>query len=132
MTSLGGDIYKAEFPVNVKETGDEVIWRDACAELTVASKVPWVLLSAGVDFETFMRQTLVACQSGASGVLADRALWSEAAINDENQRRQFLNKSASTRMKQLREICQSHARPWTEHFDGPLTDQDWFRTYSDL
>ena len=37
--------------------------------------VPWVLLSGGVPFETFFRQTQVACEAGASGVMVGRAVW---------------------------------------------------------
>ena len=75
---LGGDVLKAEFPYDAGET-DEARWRDACEELTAAIDVPWVLLSGGVDAATFEAQVRVACAAGASGVLAGRSIWAEAA-----------------------------------------------------
>ncbi len=50
-----------------------------CKELDQASRLPWVLLSAGVDFESFRIQVEIACKAGASGFLAGRALWQEGA-----------------------------------------------------
>ncbi|MHC4538092.1 MAG: tagatose 1,6-diphosphate aldolase [Planctomycetota bacterium] len=78
LVPLGVDILKAEFPVDVSAEPDENIWRDACQELTDACEVPWVLLSAGVSYDTFLKQVRVACQVGASGVMAGRAVWKEA------------------------------------------------------
>ena len=78
LTALGGDILKAEFPYDPGTT-DRGAWRDACAELESASRVPWVLLSGGVDDATFEAQVRVACEAGASGVLVGRSVWAEAA-----------------------------------------------------
>ncbi len=69
LVPLGVDILKAEFPVDVSAEPDENIWLDACRELTAACEGPWVLLSAGVSYETFLKQVRVACQAGASGVI---------------------------------------------------------------
>ena len=68
-----------EFPYDIKFNQDRRAWRQACAELSEACAVPWVLLSAGVDFEQFKPQAQVACENGASGFLAGRAIWKEAA-----------------------------------------------------
>ena len=72
LTPLGVDILKAEFPVDVTQTNDQNEWADACRELSEACPVPWVLLSAGVDFTTYVDQVQVACASGASGMLCGR------------------------------------------------------------
>lgn len=57
LVPLGIDVLKAEFPVGIKQTDDEIEWADACAELSDTCKdTPWVLLSAGVDYDTFLHQ----------------------------------------------------------------------------
>lgn len=101
LTALGVDILKAEFPVAVKEVGDEAVWREACEELTEAAAVPWVLLSAGVPFDVFLRQATLACQAGASGVMAGRAVWKEAVTSDRPLRQGWLNTIARDRMQRL-------------------------------
>jgi tagatose 1,6-diphosphate aldolase len=55
LTAIGGDVLKAEFPYDASVT-DPAAWADACAELDGASRLPWVLLSGGVDDATFERQ----------------------------------------------------------------------------
>ena len=49
---------KAEFPAGSGEQGQ---WSEACRELSDASAAAWIILSAAVDFETFLRQTDAAC-----------------------------------------------------------------------
>jgi tagatose 1,6-diphosphate aldolase len=74
LTPMGGDVLKVEFPLDVQAEPDECLWEQACRSLTRASAVPWVLLSAGVDFNVFCRQAEAACKAGASGILAGRAI----------------------------------------------------------
>ena len=74
LTPLGVDILKAEFPLDVAEK-DESQWAKACADISTASVAPWILLSAAVDYETYLRQVVVACNSGASGIAVGRAVW---------------------------------------------------------
>ncbi len=64
----GVDALKAEFPLDFKANPDETVWAEACAELSAASAAPWVLLSASVDYDTYLRQVTIACNAGASGV----------------------------------------------------------------
>lgn len=111
LVPLGVDILKAEFPVNVEETTAEEAWREACAALTRSCGVPWVLLSAGVSHEVFLRQTAVACAAGASGVMAGRSIWSEAVTGDREGRRAFLGGAARVRLGEVRAICEGLARP---------------------
>lgn len=110
LTALDIDILKAEFPVNAAEETDEALWREACEELTASSRVPWVLLSAGVSLPVFVRQTAVACAAGASGVIAGRALWNEAVTADAGRRRLFLEGEARARMSEVRAICEQTGR----------------------
>jgi tagatose-1,6-bisphosphate aldolase len=73
-----------------------------------------VILSAGVDFETFAHQAETACRAGAVGVLAGRAVWGEAATMDREERLAFFATVGRDRMTTLSRIVQRHARPWTE------------------
>ena len=89
LTPLGVDLLKAEFPLDTANT-DESAWAIACAEVSAASVVPWILLSAAVDFETFLRQVTVACNAGASGIAVGRAVWKEAVAMTPEERAAFL------------------------------------------
>jgi tagatose-1,6-bisphosphate aldolase len=113
LVPLGVDVLKAEFPVHITEEPDESVWREACAELSAVCGVPWVLLSAGVPYNDFLRQTRIAGEAGASGVIAGRALWNDAVTADAVARRNFLATVALDRMRRLTELCESVARPFT-------------------
>lgn len=89
----GVDILKLEFPVDLKFVDDfcygafdgkerEAVFSiddayEFCESITDTSKVPWVILSAGVDIEEFLINVQIASESGASGFLAGRAVWKE-------------------------------------------------------
>jgi len=114
LTRISGvDVLKAEFPLDVAAVSDEAEWRAACRELTEASQAPWVLLSAGVDFETYLRQVAVAAQAGASGVAVGRAVWKEAVGLPPEERDAFLSTVARERMARVTALCQALAHPWT-------------------
>ena len=52
---------------------------EASAAVTAAAAgVPWAVLSAGVDHETFIQQVEVAVANGASGAMAGRSLWKDS------------------------------------------------------
>jgi sulfofructosephosphate aldolase len=70
---LGADLYKGEVPLKGKGTDDEL--RTACAELGSKITSPWVVLSSGVAADDFPRAVRIACEAGASGFLAGRAVW---------------------------------------------------------
>jgi len=108
----GVDVLKAEFPLDVAAVPDETEWLASCRELTGASRVPWVLLSAGVDFETYLRQVTVAARAGASGVAVGRAVWKEAAEVPAGERDLFLTTVARERMARVTALCQALAHPW--------------------
>lgn len=127
LTPLGADILKAEFPLNVRET-DQRVWADACAEISAASTVPWILLSAAVDYEVFFQQAAIACHVGASGVAVGRAVWKEAIMMDDNGRMEFLRITARERISRLTSLCHALAKPYTDFYqaDAPF---DWYQTY---
>lgn len=126
LVPLGVDVLKAEFPVDVSAESNESIWREACEELTQTSPAPWVLLSAGVSYDTFVKQVRVACDAGASGVMAGRAVWKEAVTLDVVARNHFLQTIAYERMGRLRSLCEALARPFTAVYDPPRLNYDWY------
>jgi len=130
LSRTGADVLKMEFPLDIQYERDHGAWRQACAELSDASAVPWVLLSAGVDFEQFKPQAQIACESGASGFLAGRAIWKEAATMAEGQRCAFLRGAASERLKQLLAIAAAEARPWSDFYAPPQSTETWYESYN--
>lgn len=129
LTALGGDILKAEFPLDIKAFTQESDWQAACAELTSASRIPWVLLSASVDFETYAHQVAVACQQGASGVAVGRAIWKEAVEGSLSERRAFLDGLATERMKTITAIVNRDAVPCSHFFDPFQISPETYSTY---
>lgn len=118
LTPISGvDILKAEFPLDITAASGEREWLEACQELTEASAVPWVLLSAGVDFETYLRQVAAASQAGASGVAVGRAVWKEAVGLLSDERESFLSTVARERMARVTALCNDMSFPWTSDFD---------------
>ena len=113
ITALPIDVLKAEFPADIAFEQDETKLLGYCRELDKASRLPWVLLSAGVDFEVFKRQVEIACKAGASGFLAGRALWQEAAqLHSREARMDFFTGTAARRLRELVTLVREHGRPW--------------------
>ncbi len=132
LTSIGGDILKVEFPVDVRAQPDKKVWAEACQKVSEASKIPWVLLSAGVDYSVFAEQTEVACKAGASGILAGRAIWKEALEVPSNERDAFLTKTGCERLQHLNDFCSQYGRPYTDYFEIPSLAEDWYSSYNGL
>jgi len=129
LTALGIDVLKAEFPLDSVAQTDEHEWAAACAELSAASTVPWVLLSASVDYETYLRQVTVACRAGAAGVAVGRAVWQEATKLSGQARESFLRNLAHARLARLTALCEALGRPWAEFYSMPELKQDWYKRY---
>jgi tagatose 1,6-diphosphate aldolase len=135
ITALPIDVLKAEFPANIRVEQNEGKLLRLCQQLNQASRLPWVLLSAGVDFDSFRKQVTIACKAGASGFLAGRALWQEGAqIRSRKERMSFFRNTAASRLKELVEIADSYGRPWHSKLGaeqgtfGPVA-ADWYRNY---
>jgi tagatose 1,6-diphosphate aldolase len=131
LTPLGVDILKAEFPLDIKEESDEQVWLEACREISSASVVPWALLSAGVDFEDFLRQVNTACRSGASGILAGRAVWKEAGVLTGADRTNFLQTTATNRMQRLTGLCNAFGKPWKVFYPSFHLGEGWYKEYEE-
>jgi len=135
MTSLPIDVLKTEFPADMRYEKDQTTLLRLCGELDAASRTPWVLLSAGVDFETFAAQVEIACQAGASGFLGGRAIWQEAMpMKDAAAREAFYKNTVTPRLQRLSEIVHKNGRPWYKKYGVPLaeltdTSEEWLRKY---
>lgn len=83
----------------------------SCAAITaMCGDVPWSVLSAGVDHETFLGQVEVAMANGASGVIAGRALWKDCVFLDRGRQREALVEKAVPRLKQIQAILDRYPR----------------------
>ena len=98
---LGSKVLKLPYP------GTE----DACAAVTaLCGTVPWAVLSAGVDHETFIGQVEVAMRNGASGVIAGRSLWKDCISLDRTVTRDRLTAVAVPRLRQIQDVVARHRK----------------------
>jgi tagatose 1,6-diphosphate aldolase len=125
---LGADVYKAEFPADVRFERDEAKMLAWCQELTEAAGVPWVVLSAAVTHEAFCRQVEIACAGGAGGFLGGRSIWKEAVPLPPAARREFLSGEGIRRLHELTAIARAKGRPWTDYYRA-TAGEDWYRQY---
>ncbi len=135
ITALPIDVLKAEFPGGLSHKKSKSELLELCHRLDAASELPWVILSAGVDFELFCQQVEIACQAGASGFLGGRAIWQEAMpIGDARERVRYLSTVGVDRLKRLTEIASQYAVPWYKKFGltaHELADisERWYQEY---
>ncbi len=135
ISALPIDVLKAEFPADLHYQKDKSRLIDLCRRLDTASTVPWVVLSAGADFELFYQQVEIACRAGASGFLGGRAIWQEAMhIDNKGERVQYLSTVAADRLKRLVEVTTRYAVPWYKKLGltaQELTDtpEEWYKEY---
>lgn len=113
LTVLPIDILKSEFPADINYEKDETKLKSYCQELSHVSQLPWVLLSAGANFENFRKEVELACKGGASGFMAGRALWQEAThISSREERLDFFKSQTVSRLRDLTRIADRWAMPW--------------------
>lgn len=130
ITALPVDVLKAEFPADSEYEKDEGRLAGFCDQLNEASQTPWVILSAGVSFEFFHRQVKLACQAGASGFLAGRALWQEATqISSRQERLAFLETTVAKRLESLTELANAYGTPWHTKIEAIKVDESWHQNY---
>lgn len=127
LTPLNVDILKAEFPLT-NDVTDESKWLEACKEISSASLAPWILLSAAVDYEIFLRQVTIACNAGASGIAVGRAVWQETVAMTSLERSVFLRQVARPRLARLTSLCHALAKPWTDFYQAEAPF-DWYKSY---
>jgi tagatose 1,6-diphosphate aldolase len=124
LTRLNVDILKAEFPLDINDS-DESQWMGACQEISAVSQTPWILLSAAVDYDTFVRQVTVAC---ASGIAVGRAVWKEAVQMAEKERGAFLGTVSKERLSRLTSLCTALGKPFNDFYQAEAPF-DWYQTY---
>ena len=132
LTAIGGDVLKAEFPYD-RTVADPTRWTEACDELDAASRLPWVLLSGGVDDATFEAQVETACRSGASGVLVGRSVWAPAATMPPGDREAWLTSEGAKRLRRLAELVERSGCPWQPRWEAACRpeapESDWYARY---
>ncbi len=122
----GIDVLKSEFPLNLKYAKSLKQDPDvACRRLDTASRTPWVVLSAGVDYPEFKENVKYAARNGASGFLAGRAIWKEGVINKNLE--QFLKTTGIERLNELSSIVREHGTPWYKKYAERIEDVEVIR-----
>lgn len=127
--AMGPDVLKVQFPVDTRYEVDRTAWREACQELDETSPVPWALLSAGDPYELFREQVGIACDAGASGFLAGRAIWGEYVAAPAEDRPQLMAELVRPRFVELASIADQTGRDWAERCRFPEPDERWFAAY---
>lgn len=108
LSPLGPSLYKAQVPRRGKGNATEL--RRACERLGAAIGGPWVVLSQGVERDDFLPAVRAACQGGASGFLAGRALWSDVVGRPDVDR--ALAEVSVPRLERLVEVVDRECTPW--------------------
>jgi tagatose 1,6-diphosphate aldolase len=147
----GVDILKLEFPADLKYTREyhsavfdkkerEVVYsldevREFCRAVNRASRLPWVILSAGVDIQEFLVQVDLACEARASGFLCGRAIWKDAVplFTDEEKMTAFLEEEGAINFLKCNAAAE-RALPLWEHpslQELSITGdtEEWCRTF---
>ena len=99
MLDLPIDIFKLEYP----GSGEK------CRRISDKVRVPWVLLSAGADYEQYKQQLKTACGAGAAGMAVGRAAWQEFGQYDGVARERFLQEVAVERIIELGSMVEEYA-----------------------
>jgi tagatose 1,6-diphosphate aldolase len=127
LTPLGFDVLKAEFPGDPKVTTSPEELKKNCERMSRTTTVPWVVLSAGADFNVFRGLVEVACQGGASGFLAGRAIWKDAFREKSLDRQMdYVRTQGVKNFQVLADLAHRYARPWWDFYGGKEKLQDHF------
>ncbi len=94
LTPLGVDILKAEFPLDLSEK-DEDVWMKACTEISAVSVTPWILLSAAVDFETFLQTGNCRLQRGSQWYRGGSRCLAGSSVTESRRSNEILNHHGS-------------------------------------
>jgi len=127
LSPMGIDVLKAEFPGDVHATPNADDLRKNCERLSRTTKVPWVVLSAGADFDVFRGLVEIACQGGASGFLAGRAIWKDAFREKTLEAQMaYVQGQGVKNFQILADLAHRHARAWWDFYGGKEKVQDHF------
>jgi tagatose 1,6-diphosphate aldolase len=129
------DVYKAEFPGTMGVETDAQL-TDNLKKLNDACPKPWVLLSAGVDYDQYKKQVEMAMKAGASGILGGRAFWKEFfTYTTPAERQKFADTECVRRVKEADAIVKT-GTPWfakygltKEDLSGMRAAEGWHARY---
>jgi tagatose 1,6-diphosphate aldolase len=116
--ALGVDMLKVEFPGYVETEDGRSRALESCKRLDASVSVPWVILSAGVGYESFKTQVEIACQAGASGFLAGRSIWRDLASTRDPKARKAAASEAVRRLAELGSVTRKHGKPFAPSLNG--------------
>jgi sulfofructosephosphate aldolase len=105
LVAPGPDVYKAEVPGYLPGQLGEVT--AFAQKLTAEISQPWVVLSNGVEAKDFAEAVKLSCAGGASGFLAGRAIWADAA--SRLNPRAELQRESLPRLRNLVDIVRTQA-----------------------
>lgn len=100
LKDLEVDVFKLEYPESPQE----------CSRISQKLQVPWVLLSAGMEYGKYREALQIACQNGASGMAVGRAVWQEFGDYQGEEREKYLKETALPRMKELVAIVNQYGK----------------------
>lgn len=123
------DLFKLESPLpgaNLPATDGAVPhqlalnWFNEMGRICREASVPWVMLSAGVTPEQFLRVMQYAYAAGANGFLAGRAIWSEAlqCFPDLQACRELLRIQSLQNLQRLIDLTLREGQAWTPRYNG--------------
>lgn len=108
------DVFKLEFPGQAKSnTLQQDI--EACSMVSRTIKVPWILLSSGVDTQQFLRQLMSAVKGGASGFAIGRSLWGGCVSGDSSPGDSRWEDMINI-FDEISEIVRKNAKPLKERY----------------
>jgi tagatose 1,6-diphosphate aldolase len=116
--SYGVDMLKVEFPGDVSSDEGQGKALVACERLDEGINVPWVILSAGVTYDSFKKQVEIACKGGASGYLAGRSIWRDAVSTHDPKAKGSAMAESIARLGELNAITRAHGKPYLPTFSG--------------
>ena len=125
----GVDLFKLESPLagaNLPEMDGSAAhrqaqcWFNELGDICREKDVPWVMLSAGVTAEQFLRVMKYAYAGGANGFLAGRAIWWDAMQHfpDLQACREALQGTGMQTLQALARLTREDAQPWIPDYSA--------------
>jgi len=132
-SSLGADMLKLEFPGRVGTARQREDSATRCRDISENVDIPWVILSAGVDFTDFRTQVKIACENGASGFVAGRSIWRDAVLDHGDVSSGQGLSLARSRLNDLAAIAREHGRPYLPDIETGTVhhrlEKYWYHTW---